>query len=129
MSNKALEESCWLVEARAATSNCLVDIRKIEHSQVSSCGLAGAKAKMAKMERQHSSIVLQKHQKVNEQQGSGGILLARGGESSNIQLFGRHQKDRTLASIILWAGGRKGKDGKDGATTLKYSPAETSKGQ
>ena len=45
MSDKALESSCWLVKARAEASNRSIDMRKIEHVQVSSCRLVNAKAK------------------------------------------------------------------------------------
>ena len=58
----------------------------------------------------------QKHQKVNERQGSGIVLLACKGESRGIQSFDRHQKDRNRTSIILRSGER---EGKDGAATLK----------
>ena len=59
----------------------------------------------------------QKHQKVNERQGSGIVLLAREGESRDIQSFDRHQKDRNRASSILHSGER---EGEDAAETLQY---------
>jgi hypothetical protein len=56
----------------------------------------------------------------NERQGSEIVLLAREGECSDTKSFGRQENDRTNASIILRAVER---EGKDGAASLKYSPA------
>ena len=59
------------------------------------------------------------HRVRKERQGSGIVLLARDGETvtSNRSI---DMKDRTRASIIQRSGES---EGKDGAATLKYSPA------
>ena len=105
--------SCWLLKARADVQS--FDRHENDRNRASIILRADERegkdgAATLKYRPAGRWTPKQKHQKVNERQGSGIVLLAREGESRGIQSFDGHQKDRNRASVILRSGEREGKD-------------------